>query len=505
MNWLLLHTALCAWLPYIKCAPNILFILADDLGFNDVSWHNENISTPHLDQLAKSGVILENSYASPICSPSRSALLSGLYPIHTGLHQKVIRPSEPVGLNENITILPQYFKDIGYSTHMIGKWHLGYCSSKYHPLSRGFDSFFGQLIGGQDYFTHKRGGALDFWNNMKPARNWEGVYSMDVFTRQTIKIIRKPDRTKPFFLYLPTQSVHEPLQVPKKFEDMYSHIKNKARRVHSGMVTALDAGIGHIVKALKDEGIFNNTIIVFTSDNGGFIPGGASNHPLRGNKVTVWEGGTRVPTFITGPGLKSGEVNRNLFYITDWFPTLLAAAGRNVGDLKDLDAENQWPSLLNSSPSPRKEFVYNIRNESCGMSGAIRVGRHKLIVGFPGAWDGWLAPSNISNENIRSLRRSKAKCEEFSGTWLFDLDSDPEERVNLADTEPQLLQTLKEKFDKYRAGMVPPHTAEPVDEEFIKNRKKGMYKREWCEDLPQDKLVRADTTSPPSFFDYICW
>ncbi|XP_023323524.1 arylsulfatase B isoform X3 [Eurytemora carolleeae] len=447
----------------LRSAPNIIFIMADDLGFNDVSWHNPDISTPNLHNLGRSGVILEQNYVQPICTPSRATLLTGLYPIHTGRQHRVLLNEEPRGLFTNLTLLPQYLKELGYSTHLVGKWHLGFCNEDYLPTRRGFDSFLGYYNGAEDYYKHNLPAQLnphsigyDFREGEKIDKKYSDKYSAHVFSERAEQIIRNHNTSVPLFLYLAAQSVHAPLQVPQEYEIPYAHIKNRARRTFSGMVSALDEAVGNITKALEQTGQIKNTIIVFSTDNGGQIKNGGNNFPLRGNKNTLWEGGTRGVAFITGPGVPGGRISNQLFHISDWVPTLLSAAGYDMGNLVGLDGLDQWKTIKNGEQSPRIEMLYNIDpyhdpGSGSGPVGAIRVGEYKLIKGNPGKPDGWVPPDSVSNtelvhlEDINNINISSGNQplswsseDELGGEeykdkelFLFNLDSDPTEKINL--------------------------------------------------------------------------
>ena len=217
--------------------PNIVLIVSDDLGYNDVSWHNMDMVTPHMQTLVNNGVRLEQSYVQPICTPTRSALMTGRYPVHTGRQHGVLWPQEPRGLHTSFTLLPQHLKSLGYDTHMVGKWHLGFCHESYLPTRRGFDSYYGYWTGGQDYYQHAhisvtepKVSGYDFREGEEVARSARGTYSTHLFADRAGKIIKdSSSNSAPFFLYLAFQSVHGPLQVPQEYEDMYKHIQVTAQ------------------------------------------------------------------------------------------------------------------------------------------------------------------------------------------------------------------------------------------------------------------------------------
>ncbi|XP_064623534.1 arylsulfatase B-like [Lineus longissimus] len=436
--------------------PNILFIVADDLGWNDVGWHNPDMLTPNLDTLAKQGVILENSYVQPLCSPSRTAFMTGMYPFRSGMQHRVIRPLQPKGVPTNFTFLPEKLKEVGYATHIVGKWHLGFCNLSYTPLHRGFNSHYGYYNGAEDYFLHDRqyGSSIDgydFRDNSEPDDGARGTYSTFLFAKRARQIITNHDTGKPLFLYLPFQAVHSPVQVPERFEYPYHKINDRTRRAFSGMVSALDEAIGNITHALALKGMLDDTVIVFTTDNGGRTLYGGNNWPLRGQKYTLWEGGTRGAAFVSGGIFKKtiGRIFRGLFHAVDWFPTLLAVAGHSPENLT-LDGMNQLESLTTPyHPGARKEFVYNI--DDIDENAAIRVGNLKLIVGKPGPADrdGWTPAPTLADDNEVRFARDEDAGEihpEPSKRQLFDLGRDPTEHHDLSEQHPFTVNVMYKRL-----------------------------------------------------------
>ncbi|XP_013392220.1 arylsulfatase J-like isoform X1 [Lingula anatina] len=417
--------------------PHIIVILADDLGWNDVSFHGSNqIPTPALDTLAYTGVMLSNYYVSPICTPSRSALLTGRHPIHTGLQHGVLAGAAPYGLGLNETIMPQYLKRLGYETHMVGKWHLGFFKKEYTPTFRGFDSHFGYWLGKEGYSNHKAfayPGAygLDFRRDMALQSNYSGRYSTELFTEEATKIIQRHDTNKPLFLYLPHQAVHsanpwDPLEALDKYYKLFPNIHDENRRKFAAMAAALDDSVKNVTKALNERGMLNNSVIVFSTDNGGpaagFNANHASNWPLRGVKTTLWEGGVRGAGFIWSPLIKnSARKLPDLMHICDWLPTLYHIAGGDSSTLKNLDGFNVWNTLSQDAPTPRVELLHNI--DPMLNYSAVRVGEYKLILGniFGGTWDGWYAPEQYHLLDETELDRNSLQYK----TWPdISLDSD---------------------------------------------------------------------------------
>ncbi|CAG5130887.1 unnamed protein product [Candidula unifasciata] len=395
--------------------PHIILIVADDLGYNDVSFHgSDQIPTPNIDFLGYNGIILNNYYVSPICTPTRSALMTGRHPIHTGMQSGVIVGDQPYGLPLNETIMPQHLNALGYQSHIVGKWHLGMLKWEYTPLYRGFKSHLGYYQGCEDYYTHTYEANLDQWGldfrrDKEITWNYTNQYSTEIFKNEAVRIINEHNKSEPLFLYLPFQSVHSGngdginLQAPQSYIDRFSYIENRKRRTYAAMLSALDDAVGVVYDTLVNNSMLNNSIIVFTTDNGGPANGfdfnAANNYPLRGVKATIWEGGVRGVGLIHSPLLsKQGYVSEQMFHVTDWLPTLYTAAGGNASSLANLDGFNSWDMLNSNGSAVRTEMLHNIdpiANES-----AIRVGDYKLIVGnlqYPG-WAGWFPPYQLSGD-----------------------------------------------------------------------------------------------------------
>jgi len=416
--------------------PNILYIVADDLGWKDVGFHGSDIKTPNLDTLAATGVKLEQFYAQPMCTPTRASLMTGRYPFRYGLQTAVIPSSHTYGLPTDEWLLPQALKEAGYTTAIIGKWHLGHADRKYWPRQRGFDYQYGPLIGEIDYFTHEQHGILDWYRNNEPLK--EEGYSTTLIGNEAVKYLDAREAGTPFYLYLTFNAPHTPYQAQEKYLDRYKSIADPSRRAYAAMITALDDQIGRVLETLDRKKLRERTLIVFQSDNGGtrnamfagegdmskvIIP--CDNGPYRDGKGSVYEGGTRVVALANWPGrISAGSVAAGMIHVVDMYPTLVGLAGAKLGKNKPLDGLDIWPTIGAGKPSPRTEVVYNVEPFRAG----IRQGDWKLI---------WrtLLPSAVE---------------------LYDVAHDPSEKNNLAAQHPDKVASLEKRANELAATMAKP-------------------------------------------------
>jgi arylsulfatase A-like enzyme len=413
--------------------PNIVYIVADDLGWKDVGFHGSDIKTPNIDKLAQTGARLEQFYAQPMCTPTRAALMTGRYPFRYGLQTAVIPSGHTFGLATDEWLLPQALKEVGYETAIIGKWHLGHADRKYWPRQRGFDYQYGPLIGEIDYFTHEQHGVLDWYRNNKPVK--EKGYSTTLLGSAAVKLITARDPALPLYLYLTFNAPHTPYQAPQAYLDRYKDIADPSRRAYAAMITAMDDEIGRVVAALEKKGIRDNTLIVFQSDNGGTrnaifagegdmskikIP--VDNGPYRDGKGSLYEGGTRVVALANWPGhIKPGSTVEGMIHVVDMYPTLAGLAGGPTGRSKPLDGLNVWPTISEGKPSPRTEIVYNVEPFRAG----IREGDWKLI---------WRTPLPAAIE-------------------LYNIAQDPSEKNNVAADNPDMVAMLQKRANELAATM----------------------------------------------------
>lgn len=467
--------------------PNIVFVMSDDQGYHDIGYHGSDLATPHLDALASEGVKLENYYVQPVCSPSRSQLLSGRYQIHTGLQHRIIRPSQPYGLPLEFPTLADVLRQQGYTTHAVGKWHLGFPTKEYTPLQRGFDTFYGILTGSADHYTYWNCDAHRSWlsevdgtlrnssnttycgyalrDNDGPSVEGNETYSTHLYTEKAIQHIKAAATTdNPMFLYLAYQAPHSPLQVPEEYQRDFTDIANHDRRIYAGMMKALDEAVKNVTNALKSYNLWNNTIFIFSSDNGAEPALGGNNWPLRGVKTTLWEGGMKTIGFVTSPLIgpeHRGKVSLELMHVSDWFPTISAMAGIQLSPDLYLDGVNQWPMIRDGEPGPRNELLHNIdilsplqgstlfnNTFDTRFRAAIRVGDYKLITGDPGNGD-WY-PKTLSAHGYQKPPFWQPFSINAKNLWLFNVIQDPFERNDLSHTMPGKVREMLDKLVNYQ-------------------------------------------------------
>ena len=420
------------------------------------------------------------------------------------MQHDVLLADQPFGVPLKYKILPQHLKNLGYTTLAVGKWHLGFFKKEYIPTQRGFDYHFGYWTSHASYFDRSsmdgRFWGIDFRENEKPANlsEYEGQYSTEFYTKKAVDLILNHKQDKPLFLNLAHTAVHvgngyQPLEAPPKYVDRFKSIKNLRRRTFAGMASALDDSIGQIVEALNNAKILNNTIIIFTTDNGaaaggkvGYIDDSiGSNWPLRGAKYTLWEGGIRANGFIWSSKLANKYISNHLLHIQDLMPTIYSAAGGNVSKLGSIDGIDHW-DVLNHNKNPlRNQLLHNIDDR--WNVWAVRKGDFKLISGSTrnGNFDNWFTPPGINDNHsngsietdslvtkvlkqlpnyeysslkkvILSCNQTETLCNPRKKPCLFNIKLDPCERNNLADKMPELTQQLILLMKDYNSTAVPP-------------------------------------------------
>jgi arylsulfatase A-like enzyme len=419
-----------------RAKPNVLVILADDLGFGDLSSQGaKDIRSPNIDALSKSGMRFENFYAScPVCSPTRAALLSGRYPEMAGV-PGVIRkqPDQNWGyLSPKATLLPAVMKKAGYATGIVGKWHLGYSGAN-TPNERGFDEFRGMrgdML--RSYYTHVGGGdtAVDMWRNTEHI-DPQG-HATELFTGWAIELINGWARgSKPFFLYLAFNAPHAPIEPPPEWLQKVNHPDEKRRKLIA-LIEHLDDAIGRVIAALKQSGQYENTLIIFTSDNGGDCPVAANNGPWRGCKQEMYEGGIRVPACAAWPGhIAPGSRTEQIALSMDLSPTVAEAGGATFPD--KLDGVSVLSILTGRAASlPARDLFWTRREGGNAYMAktihAMRRGDWKLIHNTP-----------------------------FQPMELYNLRDDPYERNDLAKKNPKMFNELAVALRRHiqRGGAVP--------------------------------------------------
>lgn len=410
--------------------PNIIFILADDLGYADVSCYGRrDYSTPAIDSLAAQGMIFRQSYAnSAVCSATRTAIITGRYQdrLPIGLEEPLV--SRDVGLPPSHATLPSMLRDSGYATYLVGKWHLGKMP-KYGPRKSGYDHFWGFRGGALDYFSHDVYGDPDLWDNDTPAKA-QG-YLTDLMGDETLRIVGEhADGNQPFFISLHFNAPHWPWEGPEDEEesrrlaklprgaDTLYHLDGGDIETYGKMVVAMDRQIGRVMAELDRLGLAEDTIVVFTSDNGG--ERFSDTWPFSGKKTELLEGGLRIPTIVRWPGfVAAGSTSEQTVMSMDWMPTLLKAAGTAPGTYW-FDGIDLHATLAGAPPVDRTLCwrYLNMRQEAC------RSGDWKYL-------------------------------KILGNTFLFNIAADPLERANLKDRYPDIYARLVRQYDEWNASMLP--------------------------------------------------
>jgi arylsulfatase A-like enzyme len=426
---------LCCFVPLFLSAqtgeqrPNIIYIMADDLGYADLSGYGrKDYQTPHLDALAAQGMKFTQAYAAaPVCTPTRVAFMTGRYPARTPLGLR--EPLEWSGRDSMLGLTPEYpsiasyLKAAGYATYLVGKWHLGF-KPEYSPMRNGFDRFFGFHAGGVDYISHKapKGGYADLYDMDVPADR-QG-YLTDILKEKALELLREP-HPQPFFLALMFNAPHWPWQAPgdAPYADTAAWREGGSPATYAAMMKSLDDAVGELMKTLDEQELANNTIVIFTSDNGGERFSDMS--PFKGHKMELWEGGTRVPAFVRWPGkIKAGSSTSQVATTMDWTATILSLGGATPRPDRPLDGIDLTNILTGRKKAVDRTLYWRISQRN--QHKALRDGRWKYF---------------------QDEKRTE---------YLFNLRKDPSEKNNLKEKVPARFTALKHKYDQWETTVLKP-------------------------------------------------
>ena len=427
--------------------PNIILIMCDDLGYADVSFNGAtDIKTPELDALALNGTICTAGFVPhPFCGPSRMGMMTGRYPHDFGAPFNLPNSTsgmprfQELGVDKNEELISSVLQRAGYFTGAIGKWHMGKAAD-YHPNNRGFDEYYGFLGGGHEYFPEqyrpkyqrqRKAGRTIINDYVLPLEHngsevEETEYITDGLSREAARFVRTAaNKNQPFFLFLAYNAPHTPLQAKELDLEHYQHIPDEKRRTYLAMVHAVDRGVGKVVKALKETDRFNNTLIVFLSDNGGKLVAGASNVPLRDGKGSTFDGGFRVPMFFHWPGHIPPAKYSHPITALDFYPTFAALASADIPHTKKLDGKDIFGDLVVGRNCRPDEMLFALRHRSRYSDVAVRLNQWKAV---------------RVNERWR----------------LFDTSEDKGELHDLSDANPEQLDAMISAAESWSASHQPP-------------------------------------------------
>ena len=467
--------------------PNLVIVLVDDVGYNDVGWRNSYAKTPFLDGLLRNGseptVELLRHYTFSICSPTRSSLLTGRLPSHVNEFNHGAEFPEwknsavggpPVGgIDLRMRLLPQLLKGAGYRTAHVGKWHLGSSQFAQTPSRRGFDESFGYLSGSMHtHLTHlidpdhkcndtwKPG--VDLWENETPIREHYGVHSCELFATRAVRIIQRHDPTEPLFLYAAMAEAHGPYdEVPRHRAGHCHTYKCRRLRSYRGMIACADEATQNITDALRRQGMWANTLMLWSSDNGATREMG-SNAPFRGHKNRALEGGVRVAALLAGGALPHTAPPKyeGLVHVADWFATFAALAGIDDPSdpaavqhgLPDVDSINLWPSLTGASGSDGRTEVLLGTDASLCVNAALIQGDWKLISRVNLLKEADEPDANTEDRRLDDQKLREITCPFPEDFALFNLADDPYEQDDVSQTHPDTHKRLHERYRELAAN-----------------------------------------------------
>eukprot|EP00035_Acanthoeca_spectabilis_P017658 m.371226 g.371226 ORF g.371226 m.371226 type:complete len:556 (+) comp16683_c0_seq28:2454-4121(+) len=507
--------------------PHVLFALIDDLGHADLGYHfdppNKEVQTPNIDELVRTGIELDRHYVHKFCSPTRCAIQSGRAPIHvnvinadTGVHN----PADPVGgfagIPRNMTGIAEVLAKAGYKTHYSGKWDCGMATNQHTPAGRGYQSSLSYFHHANDYYTQQTGQCnktqiTDLWNLRNPnldgffgrpakafangpkctdaTQNPAGqtcTYEDALFESRVTEVIeRHPNKDVPLFVFWATHIVHGPLQVPDDQLAKFSFIPDKQRALYRSMVNWIDGAIGRVIQKTKDTGLYDDMLIIFSSDNGGPL-GGATNFPLKGGKFSNWEGGIRVNAFVSGgaiPQQMRGTKSTELVAGWDWYATLAGLAGVDPTDekaaragLPPIDSLDLWPMLSGvNKTSPRSELQIGSNlggDEANRTSGPTTVGGlihppWKILLGWgPGNIIDiavWAGPDSPNGTSVDYTNVTEACGRTPETGCLFNVWTDPGEHNNVAAEQPEIFNSMLARLDQVQSSVYSPNRGEATD------------------------------------------
>mmetsp|Transcript_3291 Transcript_3291/g.8099 ORF Transcript_3291/g.8099 Transcript_3291/m.8099 type:complete len:638 (+) Transcript_3291:166-2079(+) len=485
--------------------PNIVYFLVDDLGYANVGFTNDEPLTPSIVELHNEGIHLDSLYAYKFCSPTRSSIMSGRLPLH--VNQQNHPPNLPGGgVPLGMTTMANHLQAEGYATHAVGKWHCGMSGVDRLPINRGFNSSLGYLSGAVDHYDQTRDGEVDFWKSDGPAYGLNNTnYDTFLYKDEMLRIIDEHDASIPLFLYMAFQNVHGPLQVPANYTSLYTskNVKYEPRLMCLGMISAVDEAIGTAVTRLKATGLYENTLIIFSSDNGG-PHDHANNFPYRGSKGSDWEGGTRVVAFVSGgiiPQPLRGTRRQGLMHVCDWYATLGFLAGYAPVDpkaaaakLPPVDSINLWPWIVgDAKQSPRTEVP--LSGGSSSGSGLIKVVNGttwKLVRGSQGTsmFPGVHMPNSTDDGSNTAIDCGTGQ--------LYNLDIDAVEHHDLSQDagHSDVLRLLQARATALDATYFQSDGSMAVDP-AAKQTAESKYGGFWGPWLPPGPVPAPPTSPPP--------
>ena len=506
----MMSLALLAAVPVYAKPPHIALILADDYGWSHIGYHNpgnREVVTPNLDRLAEQGVKLERHYAYKFCSPTRSSLQTGRLPVHVNdqnAEPTVRNKNDTIGgyagIPVNMTGIAQKLRSVGYRAHMTGKWDAGMATPRHTPIGRGYESWLGYFHHSNDYYTQglpiTATGTIDvckdkyrdlFYNDGPAlACNDTSVYEEEYFLNNTLKVIAAHDVSEPLFLFHSFHLMHSPLEVPSAYKKEFDFIIDgmDQRRNYAAMVKYMDDNVGVIVEALKEKGMWDDLLLIFLSDNGGpiYFLGGANNWPLKGGKMSDWEGGVRVNAFVSGGFVPENVRNTTVdsyVHVADWYTTLCGIAGVDPTDteaaavgLPAVDGKDIWADVIQTASQPTRTQIHL-------SSQALIDGDWKIVIGEQ-QMAGW-TPMKFPVYGLPQPMYKTVNVDhwpEFCPQGcLFNIKDDPTERTDLAERYPEKRAALFSALESLNFANYAPDrgTGDPESCTVAEQKYSGYY------------------------------